>query len=871
MAYGELYRFVFEAANGPEVTISVAKKDYTGAVSSRAVGGSAVLKRERSGHILGSSLEWAAECLVEDEFADLYTSDPTQYRVEVKFGASRVWRGFITPELYSAPWVNVPYDITLTASDNLSELKNFDFEEQGDKTVRELLLLLLDKTNQGVTNITAVSSLSGDGESLINLTVNVDAMAGSSYYDVLDGLLESLHAYIRLDAGTLSWVVLRETDVSNYSGISYIGLSSMSGSGQMFPSGNLSAEIAPARKELTVSEEIHAANVAKSFDSANVLTLRDTPKWITSEYGPTVELTSAPAFAMAGTPERIDSIAGTLFTKLVSGRRYTLTFRAQNSGFFVGKTVLKWGLLIRDGNGRAIYYYDNGNYTATYPGNDYPLSQELTPDFAEYSYNFVIPQKVGSSDFAPAQGSFSARCVREGDGATVWSAEAKLADVRLSVSDFPDGLSTRVVLDNSARSAGDEVNLQFGADMARARLNAIQEKKFTSAAITTAQDFNAFMAIDNALSVATPRLRLSGIVMFKTAAAWRLPEFIRTTHTTADNLDYIVEQYSFNLVTGEIDLSMLSLPAVALSYTELTTSNVYGQSSGGSGSSAGTAGPQGPKGDKGDTGAAAGFAAPTASAVYISGGDPTVEVTASGPDTAKKFAFKFWIPKASEVIDSQARLIVRPRLYIARGLTGEEQDVKSIVVDHPLLISNSYEAVLMVYRRLNKKKTGISQAIGGGTLRMGKKGWFAALGDKRITDHAAFAFAGGLSSGRLRMKYDDIRDFIVKRFMTDSNHTKAELWSRNYAQWAAEDNVRRGFGGTYETRKTFGVAVRYVNPAFTALVDSSKTLSPTTVELTDSNGNKVPRYIYSDVAPLTVELQNRGAAKRASMWFGVSR
>lgn len=857
MAYGELYKFVFDAANGPEVTITVSKKDYSGVAYHRAVGGSAVLKREKSGHILGSSLEWAAECLVEDEFADLYTSDPTQYRVEVKFGASRVWRGFITPELYSAPWVNVPYDITLTASDNLSELKNFDFEEQGDKTVRELLLLLLDKTNQGMTNITAVSSLSGDGESLINLTVNVDAMAGSSYYDVLDGLLESLHAYIRLDAGTLSWVVLRETDVSNYSGISYIGLSSMSGSGQMFPSGNLSAEIAPARKELTVSEEIHAANVAKSFDSANVLTLRDTPKWITSEYGPTVELTSAPAFAMAGTPERIDSIAGTLFTKLVSGRRYTLTFRAQNSGFFVGKTVLKWGLLIRDGNGRAIYYYDNGNYTATYPGNDYPLSQELTPDFAEYSYNFVIPQKVGSSDFAPAQGSFSARCVREGEGATVWSAEAKLADVRLSVSDFPDGLSTRVVLDNSARSAGDEVNLQFGADMARARLNAIQEKKFTSAAITTAQDFNAFMAIDNALSVATPRLRLSGIVMFKTAAAWRLPEFIRTTHTTADNLDYIVEQYSFNLITGEIDLSMLSLPAVSLSYTELTTSNVYGQSSGGSGGS-------------GAPGAAAGFDTPEATATAVDGTTPTATVTASGPDTAKKFSFVFGIPKATKVIDSQARLIVRPRLYIARGNGPDEQDIKKIVIYHPLLTSNNYEAVLMVYRRMNKKKTGMSQAIGGGTLRRGKKGWFAALGDKRITDHAAFAVAGESKFGLVRMEYDDIRDFIVKRFMTDNNHTKAELWTRNYAQWAAESNVIRGFGNAYKARKKFGIAVRYVNPAFTVLVDQTKPLSPTTMELIDPKGNTVPRYIYSDVAPLTVELQNRGAAIRAGMWFGVS-
>ena len=191
MAYGELYRFAFDAADGPEVTISVSKKDYSGTVYRRAVGGSAVLKREKSGHILGSSLEWAAECLVEDEFADLYTSDPTQYKVEVKFGASRVWRGFVTPELYSAPWVNAPYDITLTASDNLAELKNYKFKEQGNKTVRELLLLLLAKTNQDVTSITAISSLSGDGNGILSLTVNMDAMTGSTYYEVLDGLLET--------------------------------------------------------------------------------------------------------------------------------------------------------------------------------------------------------------------------------------------------------------------------------------------------------------------------------------------------------------------------------------------------------------------------------------------------------------------------------------------------------------------------------------------------------------------------------------------------------------------------------------------------------------------------------------------------------
>ncbi len=855
MAYGELYRFVFDAANGPEVTISVAKKDYSGTFYRRAVGGQAVLKREKSGHILGSSLQWAAECLVEDEFTDLYTSDPTQYRVEVKFGAARVWRGFITPELYSAPWVNVPYDITLTASDNLSELKNFDFKEQGDKTVRELLLLLLDKTNQGITNITAISSLSGDGESLINLTVNLDDMAGSTYYDVLDGLLESLHACIRLDAGTLSWVVLRETDVSNYSGISYISLSSLAGSGQMFPFGNLSVEIEPARKELTLSEEIHAANVSKTFDSTNVITVRDTPTWGTSEYGATVDLTTRPYWALTEQPERIDSIAGVLFTKLAAGRRYTLTFRAKNSGFFVGKTLLKWGLAITDGS-ETIYYNESGGYLVKYPGDDYPIGQELSSEFAEYSYNFTIPNKVGSSAFVPSYGSFSARCVREGDGSTVWTATARLADVRLAVSDFPDGLSTRVVLDNSARTAGDEVTLLFGSDMAQARLNKIQEKKFTSAAIATAQDFNAFMAIDNALSVATPRLRLSGIMMFKTTA-WTLPEFVRTAHSSADNLDYLVEEYSFNLISGEIDLSMLNLPAAALSYTELTTSDVYGQNSGGSGGSGSSSG----SGGSGSPGVAAGFDTPTATATAVDGITPTASVTASGPDTAKKFAFSFGIPKAAAVVDDSARLLARPRLKMKRGVPNEQGAVNRIIVSHPLLTSTAYEVVLMRYRRYNRTKRGTDQH--GDKLFIARKGWFVALGDKKITDHVAFTVTG--TKGKAVIEVSELREFIVKRFMTDSNHTQAELFGRTYGQWTAESNSDRGFGRIRTIRQRFGIAIRYVNPAFTALLDNSKTLENTTMNILD-----VPRYIYSDVAPIDVRLFSKGSGHlRSEIWIGL--
>lgn len=931
MAYGELYRFVFDAANGPEVTISVAKKDYTGEVYRRAVGGSATLRRERSGCILGSSLAWSAECLSEDEFAELYTSDPTLYRVSLLFSGTTVWQGFITPELYSSPWVDTPYDVTLTATDNLAELKNSTFKATGDIQVEWLIRDLLEITGLSISSaqdmeVAYISSMEGDRKHLSFLTVNVDHLAGETCYDVLNSVLESLHAVLYLDYATESWVVMRETDVSG-ANVGFLTFGKLDGLSDLAANGSLAMEIVPARKELTVSEEIHAANVAKTFNSSNVQTTGGTPKWEESDYGAAVRLTTVPPSQLSGTPESIDSVAGVLFTSLAAGRRYTLTFKARNTGFFLGKTLLQWGLIITGQNGsvsRAIYFDTNGGYSASYPGSDYPNDTELTPEIAEYSFSFVIPQKVGSAGFTPSQGSFSARCMRKGDGSSVWTADAWLADVRLQVADFPDGLSTRVVLDNDARTEADGVALEFGNDIASGRQNVIRETKFISDAIVTEQDFNTFMAIDNALSVALPRLRLSGVMFFK-KPTWRLPKFVRTTHVSADNLDYIVEEYSFNLVTGDIDISMISLPAAALAYKEIKTTSDYKQIPSGS-STSGTQGPQGepgpkgdkgekgdkgdpgPKGDKGDTGqkgeigaegpqgpqgvrgaigprgpqgskgdpgAAAGFATPTAEAFFIAGGDPTAEVTASGPDTAKKFAFKFWIPKASEVIDSQARLIVRPKLYIARGeIEEDQQSIKSIVVYHPLLASDKYEAVLMVYRRLNKKRTGVTNL--GFKLRMGKKGWFAALGDKRITDHAAFAVAGGLSSGRLWMKYDDIRDFIVKRFMEDSNYTKAELWSRNYTQWAAESNVRRGFGGAYKARKTFGIAVRYVNPAFTALVDQTKPLSPTTMELTNTVGVNVPRYIYSDVTPLTVELQDKKDPstglwlKRASMWFGVS-
>lgn len=63
-------------------------------------------------------------------------------------------------------------------------------------------------------------------------------------------------------------------------------------------------------------------------------------------------------------------------------------------------------------------------------------------------------------------------------------------------------------------------------------------------------------------------------------------------------------------------------------------------------------GPEGPQGEPGATGASAGFGTPTAT-VDSSTGTPSVTVTASGPDTAKVFAFAFHNLKGDKGEDGQ--------------------------------------------------------------------------------------------------------------------------------------------------------------------------------------------------------------------------
>ena len=943
MAYGELYRFVFDAANGPQVTISILKDGYGGSVKRRAIGGNAVLKRERNGFILGSSLSWQAECVEEDEFAELYTTDPVAYQVALYFNTRRVWVGYLTAELYSAPWRDAPYDVTLTASDNFFPLKDLTWTSVGDIAIDSLLakllkpcgLTLFNGENAGVTVIYH-SALKSDRKFLHLINVNVDHLAGKSYYEVLNMTLESLHAVV-YSLGA-SYVLSRETDISGLTSLDWLNFGSLADSGnELYSVGQLSMEISPAKKSLELTLD--------SGEPKECLPMIATSSWFLDSGATIGNDFGGQYIGFPGNSKKEAAYAQLTDTDLglegtYSQANYTLQVRATLfSGYYIFPVIsISVSINVDGSDPVTLYLNDQGAWSTEYPiSNTVLCAPILKPENSNdiVSLSFRLPQKADGTwpyirlKMMRVMFVNAAKCV----------AHIYNASLRRSSGDLPEAMTTRIILDNNARGAADGVSLCFGSN--GLFNNVIDASGFTSTAIPESKTFEDFMAIDNALSIALPRIRLSGVVAFRNPASWCLPLLIQTNHDNATNLKYVVEECSFNLISGEIDLSMLSLPAAALSYTELTTSDVYGQSSGGSGgsgsssgsssssSSKGEKGDQGEKGEKGDQGekgekgdkgddgvgiksvtqtttstadggenvvtveltdgtssqfkvrngskgspgkdgnngadgtdgAAAGFDTPTAEAEWTSGPTPTASVTASGPDTAKKFAFSFALPKASGVADYDARLQARPLLRMKRGTPNEQEPVNRIIVSHPLLTSTAYEVVLMRYRRYNKTKRGTDQYDN--KLFIAKKGWFVALGDKKITDHVAFTVTG--TSGKAAIEVSDLRDFIVKRFMTDSNHTQAELFGRTYEQWAAESNSDRGFGGLKKTRQRFGLAIRYVNPAFTALLDSSKTLGNTTMELSDA-----PRYLYSDVAPIDVRLFTKGENNLMSeIWIGL--
>ena len=136
MAYGLKYRFKFENIHGVTYEVKLLEDGFSGTVKVRPLGAAPVIRMQTSGPFRSTCCELSLECQDDGEFADLYSTEPTQYKVEVYHGSIPIWYGFIATELYSEPDIAPPYDVRVTATDGLGVLKEYYFVPAGAQTIR---------------------------------------------------------------------------------------------------------------------------------------------------------------------------------------------------------------------------------------------------------------------------------------------------------------------------------------------------------------------------------------------------------------------------------------------------------------------------------------------------------------------------------------------------------------------------------------------------------------------------------------------------------------------------------------------------------------------------------------------------------------
>ena len=582
MAYATKYRFTFDSVHGVEHRILIQQDGYAGEIIDRRLGQAPVLKKRKNGPICGTSLEIYAECQVDGEFAELYTSNPREYLVLLYRGENVVWRGFVTPELYSEPSIAPPYDVEIIANDGLGELKLYEFEKVGLANINYHLRSLLNMTGQSLDIYFASKLREQDGSamSFTMMRINMDYMVGKTCYDVLTRLLESLHMTItQLDMG---WFLCRETDieVSEFgsiddvtriapNGIQYevniypaIRSAGQMGVADMWPVGYMSTKIEPAKRSVKIQMPWQVRNILYNagmtedeYWTKNRATFNQYQKggyWIGM---------SPSEFTRYGYIYQWHGVENMLSAMKAKARVFC--YAEVNN-----PRVACYLQFNPDGGGATQYCY--GGTWSTTPPDDSTIKFTV-PEYNDFYLNASANAgKDYEWSFPPIpSGSTSGQlCVVFcGDLVVLYGAE-------FVVDPRNKGYEDVIKIGNGARGDADDMEVAGGRF---ASVNdCISLYAFNGILVNTNSEpctlfsdrlfsgktFLSIAALGYAESIALPRYRTTGRLDVPDTFT-KLPLMIRTNQGGVD-IDSLIETYEWDILNDELNVSALSLPVAVL-------------------------------------------------------------------------------------------------------------------------------------------------------------------------------------------------------------------------------------------------------------------------------------------------------------------
>ena len=267
MRYGGKYRLSFDSVSGTPYEINILEAGYDGPVENRNLGSAPVLKMDDGEAVRGTSLELSIETCFDGDLREFYTTDRKKFRVEVYRSGVLFWSGHILPELYSEPYISVPFDVSVTASDGLGLLKNIPFGLSGKRSVFDVIKYCCEQTGLVLNYVFAskllATGMSGVASVYTQAFVDCNAFDDADCYEALEKVLITFGSYIKQK--DCKWHVLRytdqDTDLMEYDPSCNFGggfrpvMKTLGAIGDdTYPVGQLESEIVPARKDFTMEQ-----------------------------------------------------------------------------------------------------------------------------------------------------------------------------------------------------------------------------------------------------------------------------------------------------------------------------------------------------------------------------------------------------------------------------------------------------------------------------------------------------------------------------------------------------------------------------------------------------------------------------------------
>lgn len=900
MAYSLKYRFNFLGQNGDQYTIDVEKKDYSGSIISRALGRAPVLKRERNGHVCGSSLEFYPECKIDGEFSEFYTSDPKMFRVSLRIespdgGESYqgvLFYGFISPEIYAEPDIAPPYDVQVIATDGLGELRRYEFDMTGEQTLKDVLQNLLAKSGYWSTVFRHNNkTLSAGGSYTVpaakffdEAKVDVTFLAGKSCYDALSLILDSIHADLFYWSGF--WQIIRETDVESGTDInvntSQYGASydtttrpTVFGSARTYdiwPVGQLETEIKPACKRLAIKTDAYYkdAFVNPDIESATGWTL------VNASYDSTldaIKITSQNGMMSQKVTFQTPVMRSMRLS--IALRQYMPTGQSPSSAGTVGIQVLKrtsWNGTLVDQclakNSQGEYWWDSYNVqTLTF---DLPAPSYYETADESTIIDLTLPISWGLGPMGASADYIELKIIRTSSNIPllVHSASLRMANEIAGYQDI-------FVIDNGAREEASDVDTIFLPSLT-GFYNTPVEFVYNNLHGYNDQLISIFTQVgtDYVKSCALPRLLKKGVLNVP-AGTVDLPFVFRDT----SGINYLVQTIEWDLYNCEMTVEMLSLPAVSVQVSEQEISELVFQ--GGTTTSSGSSSGSGGGGGGGGTGVTSiGLSMPSGFTVSNS------PITSSGTISVGLDNTRY-LPTTTDKSDWDAAGSMKHthsnKTTLDRITSRDVNFLKSVeyfmlpvaptlkrftvqanyesvlaheypffIVRHPLFDMiemgvTGVEICLMVYRKRNGN---------GGSDKAHRKGWFLACGAGHAMNAAYTTTVNVVENGSVVVPELFLKDGIARTYC---QHDNVSVLPVDYADWIFQvaNATAFGFAGSHEATMLkkkihFGLAVRLLNPEFDGVTDPLHELDP------DTNCIQgIPRYLYSAVAPLTAHMYTR--------------